>query len=320
MDPLGLVPRHVVEETVRGDLVAGIDLLVEEEPVEERVQLGAERGRPRAVFVSADLLEAVVFWNTEGFPDGVGRAHAAEATQRTEPDEVGVLEGDHGAGRDESGERVVVEGEDLEGVHEVVEVGGEPDVLLHDLRRRLHDRALVLLEERQPPARVATRARLLGDGQRDAGLERASHERALAVTGASCDGNLLRVDPCGGSGLEHVDDATDAPDPGHHRARGGVLTVQVEEETDTSAALVVLLSHTRVVEVHESNLREYDSQPGHITRGDMYAHPVRNGDAASTVPNDQGPPAPWSRPRWECNRRRERDGLPAVRCGDVQNA
>ena len=255
VDPVGLVPGDSVEHVVGLEEARVHVALVEEEAVEERVQLRREARRPRTVRMPADLLKPMQVRDTERLPHRVRSGHAPERAERAQPDVVRVLERDHRARRDERREEVVVEREHAQVVHEVGEVGREPDVLRHDLRRRLHDAARVLLELGQPPARVPARAGLLRDRERDARLERARHERALAVARAARHGDLARVDVCGRGLLERVDDPAHTPCPGGHRARRRVPAVEIEEEPDTATGRgVVLLRHVRVGVDHVRNL------------------------------------------------------------------
>ena len=227
---------------------------VEEEGVEERVERRGEVRGPLAVLVSADLLEPVVLGYAEGLPDGVRGCHAAEGAEGAEPLKVGVLVRDHSAGRDHGGEEVVVVREGVDGVDKVVEVGREPDVLGHDLRRLLHHLPAVFFELGQTPACVSARAGFLWDGQRDAWFEGTCHQCAFAVSRASRDGDLLCVDVRRGSLFQCVDDAADTPDPSGHGTRCSGTAVQVEEQSLSSAACVVLLGHVRVFKNQSSNL------------------------------------------------------------------
>ena len=78
IDPLGRGPSNVVEHAIRRKEVRADVLRAEQEPVKVRVQLRAQRIGPRAVCVSADLLEPVVVRNAERLPYRVRGGHAPE--------------------------------------------------------------------------------------------------------------------------------------------------------------------------------------------------------------------------------------------------
>src|SRR5262245_38922104 len=76
--------------------------------------------------------------------------------------------------------------------------------------------------------------RLLGDGQRDALVERTGVERHLALVGTAGDADALQIDLVGAGGLiQPVDQAADAPRPFDHRAR---VLVRVHREVRAPAA------------------------------------------------------------------------------------
>lgn len=245
VDPVAGGPRHAIELVVRRPLRRG-HALSEQELVEERVQRRGQSRWPGAVGMATDLLEAVVIRDTKRLEDGMCRSHATEAAERAEPHVVGVFVGDERARCNERREEMMVVGEGVELIDVVVEVRREPHVLGHDLRRRLDCRSAVLLEERQAPASVAARARLLRDGQGNTGLKGTRHERALAVARASCDGNLLSVDVRSRRLLQSIDDPAHSPHPRRHRASRVRAAEEVVEETLASTSGVGLLRHVRV--------------------------------------------------------------------------
>lgn len=245
VDPLAWIPDSAVEQTVR--LKNGrVGLLIQQELIEEGEESRVEVCREEAVAVVSDLDKAVVVCDPHRLPNSMSSSHAAEPAQGTQPLEVGVLVRDHRPRCDHSSERVVVVGEKADVEDIIVEVRREPDVLLDDLRRLLHDITTILLKLRQPPACISTRAGFLRDGKGDALLECSCHQSTFAVAGASRNGNLVRINMSIGSVLEGVDNAAEAPHPSSHRARGSVLAVDVVEETNAPTGLVILLRHLAI--------------------------------------------------------------------------
>ena len=288
VDPLRWVPDGAVEQPVR--LENGrVRLLIQQELVKKGEERRVEVGREEAMTVVANLDEPVAICNSHRLPDGVRSRHAAESAQRTKPLEVGVLVGDQRAGSDQGCERVMVVGEEADVEDEVVEVRGEPDVLLDDLCRLLDDVAAVLLELGQSPAGVSARPRLLRNRQGNTLLESSRHEGTLAVTRASRNSDLLRVDVSVGGSLERVDYATKTPHPGGHGTRSRVLSVDVEEETDAPTRLVILLCHRAVRVGKHGDLRNRRvGLAWNIVSGkDTYT--VRNRNTESVVCDDEGP-------------------------------
>lgn len=204
--------------------------------------------------VTTLLKESVVRRNAEGLEDCVRGDHTSVVTERAQPDVVGVFETEEGTGRNEGSEKMVVEGKDVERVDVLVEEGRKPNVLCDDFCRSLHNGALVLLVERQPPARVTSRARFLCDSEGDTGLEGASGKSSLSVTRATGDGDFSGVDVSGGSDFEHVDNAGNTPCPSDHGRGVVVRAVEVVEETLAAAARVIFLGDVIVIVVQKCNL------------------------------------------------------------------
>lgn len=171
--------------------------------------------------------EAHVRRDAQALIDQPPGLHAPRGADGAEPVDV-VLEREEAAGGDEGGEHVVVLGHGV-GLGRVgVEVLAEPDVLAHDLPRRLDVLALAVLVVRDAPARRPARPGLLRQRQRDAVRQRADDEGALAVARAPRRAEALGVDArlVGAELLEPVDHAVDPPGPGRQRAGG----VRVAEE------------------------------------------------------------------------------------------
>lgn len=110
---------------VRGPLVRS-DILTQQEFVEERVKRGREAGRPCAVSMSSDLLEAMVVRHTQCLVDSVSCCLTAVGTEWAEPHVVGVLVGDQAARRDQRDEQMVIVGQHVQVVDVVREVRAEP--------------------------------------------------------------------------------------------------------------------------------------------------------------------------------------------------
>lgn len=136
-----------------------------------------------------------------------------------------------------------------------VEPRREPDVLAHDLPRRLDVRPGGLLRVADAPARGPARPGLLRQGQRDALDQRPGDERALAVARAARDAEPGRVDARGRVDLlERVREPVDAPGPGRQgtrRVRGAEEGVELALPTGGSR---VLGGEGVVVEVDSSDV------------------------------------------------------------------
>lgn len=143
---------------------------------------------------------------------------------------------------------MVVLGQIRHAAHVLLERLREPHVLRDDLRCRLDVLARRFLLVRDAPARRAARARLLRDRERDAVIERARDEGALAVARAPRHADAGRVDARGGGRLERVDDPADAPRPRRHRTGAVPAAVERVEFALVAAAGALLRGEVVVVE------------------------------------------------------------------------
>ena len=191
--------------------------------------------------VIADLRETHLIRHPERLPDRVSRLHAAKATPRAEPKIRGVLDCEHRPRCNETGQHVVIEGQEVGLVGESGKLLREPNIFSDDFHERLYDFSAGVHRVGEPPAGVAAGTGFLGDCQGDAGVEGAGDESAFAVPGAACHCDLVEVEVgCCGVVFETVEDAADTPCPGHHGTCCGVASVEVVEEALPAAGGVVL--------------------------------------------------------------------------------
>lgn len=186
-------------------------------------------------------------WRTRGLVNEPPHLHAPRRAHRPQPVDV-VLDDEQAARRHQRGQQVVVLGQIRHAAHVLLERLREPHVLRDDLRCRLDVLARRFLLVRDAPARRAARARLLRDRERDARVERARDEGALAVARAPRHADAGRVDARGGGRLERVDDPADAPRPRRHRPGAVPAAVERVEFALAAAAGALLRGEVVVVE------------------------------------------------------------------------
>jgi len=140
--PLDTVPNIVRHKHIRIRI-----RLSEQELVEERIQ---ETGLIRwesAVRVSSLLHETEIFFDAQSRENSTCSGHASEVADGTQPDKIGVIEDEETARGDKCRKEMVIDGQNVERVDEVGEVGREPNILLDDFCRRLNNFARLLFEE-----------------------------------------------------------------------------------------------------------------------------------------------------------------------------